>query len=327
MKRSFLLLVLGFPFILFAQNRPVIKNLVFEGSGIRGIAFCGSITEMETRNLMKHVEKVGGTSAGAIMAMAISLGYSGTEIQGIIGGTNFKKFNDGRYIFMGGINRTNKYFGWYRGNRFEKWLDEVIERKTGDPDITFEELYNKGFRDLYITGTCLNKQELVYFSRFTYPKMRIKDAVRISMSVPIYFEAVFINANGKIIRHPHQKQGLDVMIDGGLIGNFPICMFDSAGKSNPYTVGFRIDSDKQINNDKGDKAIAPLPVTNFNQYLGALYNMTIENLNRQPLTADDWQRTVSVSDGSIGPRIRKLTPAEIQLLITNGKDAARNYFH
>jgi NTE family protein len=327
MKRSFFLLLLVFPFLSFAQNKPVIKNLIFEGSGIRGIAFCGSISEIESRHLMQQVEKVGGTSAGAIMALTVALGYSGEEIREIIGGTNFKKFNDGHYMFVGGINRTHKYFGWYRGNRFEKWLDQVISKKTGNADITFAELSKKGFKELYITGTCLNKQQLVVFSKHTYPNMKIKDAVRISMSVPLYFEAVFIDANGAIIKHPKEKQGLDVMIDGGLIGNFPIRMFDSAGKSNPLTLGFRIDSDQQIKNDERDKEIAALPVTNFNQYLTAFYNMVIENLNRQPLTVEDWQRTVSIPDGKIGPRIRKLSPEEINTLIENGRQAAKHHFN
>jgi NTE family protein len=324
--------ILAFMFLFYqciavAQAKPLIKNLVFEGGGIRGIAYCGSITEMESRQMIRKVEKVAGTSAGAILALTVSLGYTGKEIQDIISGTNFKKFNDGRYMFVGGINRTNKYFGWYRGARFEKWLNQVISRKTGNADISFEELAEKGFKELYITGTCLNKQQLVIFSRQTYPKMKVKDAVRISMSVPLYFEAVFIDNDGKVIRRPKQKEGLDVMIDGGLIGNFPIRMFDSTGKNNPFTLGFRIDSDEQIKNDQEGKSIAGLPVNNFSQYLTAFYNMIIENLNRQQLTPGDWQRTVSISDGKIGPRIRKLSPEEIELLIENGKQAIRNYFN
>src|SRR5690349_4763804 len=101
-----------------AQSNKEIKNLVFEGAGIRGIAYCGALQEMEARGLMKPVERVAGTSAGAIMAMAVSLGYSADELAQIISSTNFKDFNDGRFFFVGGINRVNKYFGWYRSNKF-----------------------------------------------------------------------------------------------------------------------------------------------------------------------------------------------------------------
>jgi hypothetical protein len=103
-------------------------------------------------------------------------------------------------------------------------------------------------------------------------------------------------------------------------------MFDSTGNINSSTLGFRIDSDEQIKNDQEGKSIAAMPVENFNQYLSAFYNIIIENLNRQQLTPGDWDRTVSISDGKIGPRIRKLSPEEIALLIENGKKAIRNYF-
>src|SRR5438552_11251759 len=138
-------LIIAFLFLCFKislpAQKPVIKNLVFEGAGLRGIAYSGAVAEMESRNMMGSIEKVGGTSSGAIVALTISLGYSGKEIQNIISQTNFRKFNDGRYFFIGGINRVSKYFGWYRGKRFENWLKKIIFQKTGNGDITFEELY------------------------------------------------------------------------------------------------------------------------------------------------------------------------------------------
>jgi NTE family protein len=312
---------------LLSQPKPVIKNLVFEGAGLRGIAYSGAISEMESRNMLDSIEKVGGTSSGAIVALAVSLGYSGKEIQDIIARTNFKKFNDGRYFFIGGINRMNKYFGWYRGRRFETWLEKIICKKTGNADITFAELYEKKYKALYITGTCLNKQQLVIFSHETYPNMKIKDAVRISVSIPLYFEAVFIDKEGKIIYHPKQRQGLDIMVDGGITGNFPIRMFDTLSRTNFSTLGFRIDSEEQIKNDREGKSIAALPTDNLKQYMYAFYNIMIENLNRQPLTKDDWKRTISVSDGAVRPKIRKLSATEINILIESGKQAIKTYLN
>ncbi|HEV8286529.1 MAG TPA: patatin-like phospholipase family protein [Chitinophagaceae bacterium] len=308
-----------------AQTNSEIRNLVFEGAGIRGIAYCGAIQELESRNLVSNIERVSGTSAGAIVALMVALGYSGKEIEELIAKTNFKNFNDGRYIFIGGINRLNKYFGWYRGKTIEAWLEKIIEQKTNNADISFQELHQKGFKDLYITGTCLNKQKLIVFSYQSYPNMKVKDAVRISTSIPLYFEAIFINANGGIIHHPKQKQELDVMVDGGFTGNFPIHIFDTMNKQ--ATIGFRIDSDDQITNDKQEKDIAGMPIGNLKQYLNAFYNIVIEDLNRQQLTKEDWQRTVSISDGSIGPRIRKLSQKEINILIENGRMAMKNYLN
>lgn len=187
---------LGWPVLLLlsfavpAQER-LIKNLVFEGAGMRGIAYCGAIHELENKGVMGGVEKVGGTSAGAMVALCVSLGYSSAEISGLLYSTDFKKLNDGRFSVAGGINRMNKYFGWYRGQKLTRWLAKIIAQKTGDPDITFEELYDKGFKDLYVTATVLNEQKMVVLSRQTYPRMRIRDAVRISASIPNVFRGGF----------------------------------------------------------------------------------------------------------------------------------------
>src|SRR3954468_3471102 len=123
------------------ESTPPIVNLVFEGAGVRGIAYCGALKEMESRGVMDKVERVAGTSAGALMALAVSLGYSSEELAGQISNTNFKDFNDGRFFFLCDINRVNKYFGWYRSNKLDKWLAELIEAKTGNANLTFRELH------------------------------------------------------------------------------------------------------------------------------------------------------------------------------------------
>lgn len=326
MKQGLLALILfSYHLTVYTQPKPAITNLVFEGSGIRGIAYCGVISELESRKLLGTIERVGGTSAGAITALTLSLGYTAGEIKDIIGKTNFKKFNDGRYFFAGGINRTQKYFGWYRGRRFEKWLEKLIVAKAGNADITFAQLREKGFKELYVTGTCLNRQRVIVFSYKTYPNMKVKDAVRISMSIPLYFEAVFIDKEGTVITRPRNKEGLDLMVDGGLTGNFPIHLFDSTGFVNPGTIGFRVDTEEQIKYDREGKHLAPLPVNNFPEYLNAFYNMVLENLNRQPLKKEDWLRTVSISDGKVRPRIRRMSEEEIGILIDNGRKAMADF--
>jgi NTE family protein len=215
-----------------------------------------------------------------------------------------------------------------------RWLAGIIDEKTGNSNITFEELYNKGFKDLYITATVLNHQKLVVLSRFTYPRMRVKDAVRISASIPFYFEAVFVNDEGKIIKHPKKKDSLTVMVDGGLVGNFPIHMFDSMVIKdnrvtyipNEATIGFRLDRDKQIEYDKYGRGLAEMPVNNLKEYSAAFYNIIIENLNRQYLSEQDWKRTISISDGNVAPRIRRMSRSEIDTLIDNGRNATKRFF-
>lgn len=312
----------------FSQNSKY-ENIVFEGAGIRGIAYSGVIKQLESQNIIKNIEKVGGTSAGAITAMMLSLGYNSTEIYDIISATKFQKFNDGKFIFFGGFSRLNKQYGWYKGGEFEKWLSKIIKDKTGDSEITFKELQEKGFKQLYTTATCINRQQLLILSAETYPLMKVKDAVRISMSIPLYFEAVFIDSIGRVYKNSRSNKNLDILVDGGIIGNFPIFIFDSTYVDslnhkiripNNKTIGVRIDSDPQIKRDSTDKVLVPMQIEKVSDYLEAFYVLILENLNRNQLINEDWERTISVSSVGIGPKIKKLTQDQKMELIKSGED-------
>ncbi|MBE7178948.1 MAG: patatin-like phospholipase family protein, partial [Mucilaginibacter polytrichastri] len=232
MRALFITVFLAASCASFAQENSW-RSLVFEGAGIRGIAYAGVIKKLEEKKLMPQISRVGGTSAGAITALMVSLGYNSQEVYKLIGETEFGDFNDGRYFFIGGFRRLSKKYGWYRGEKFQHWLDEVILAKTGNPNITFAQLHDQKFRDLYVTGTSLNRQRLLIFSYETYPEMRVSDAVRISMSVPLYFEAKYIDAKGAIVPKPAGTDSLDLVVDGGITGNFPIWMFDQTDMGKP----------------------------------------------------------------------------------------------
>ena len=60
------------------------KNLIFEGGGVKGIAYVGAIRELENRQIMKNIKRVGGTSAGAINAVLLTLGYTLKDTQKIL---------------------------------------------------------------------------------------------------------------------------------------------------------------------------------------------------------------------------------------------------
>jgi len=336
MKKIATVLLLGILVNIGYSQNIKYENLVFEGAGIRGIAYAGVLSELENNNIIKHIVRVGGTSAGAITALMVSLGYSSDEIFDIISSTKFQKFNDGEYMFIGGFSRLGSKYGWYKGEAFTKWLDKIIFAKTGNSEITFSELKDKGYKQLYVTATCLNKQKLIVFSAETYPQMKIRDAVRISMSIPLYFEAVFIDSKGHIYEENNKDKNLDIVVDGGIIGNYPIFIFDSLQVDslnnqiripNRKTLGIRIDSDLQIKNDSSTKELVPIQINNISDYLEALYILILENLNRTPLIPEDWERTISVSSVGIGPRIKKLSKEQKEALIKSGKLSARRYLN
>ncbi len=345
MKTEYCRQALAIVFLLFIgilSQAQTFKNLVFEGGGVRGIAYCGALDKLNEEGLLDDVDRVAGTSAGAITATLFALGYSTNELKDIIYYTNFGDFNDGEYMFVGGTKRVLENYGWYKGDEFIYWLESYVAKKTGNKDITFVELHKsrmrKGYADLYITGTNLTKQEEVIFSFETYPDMRIVDAVRISMSVPLWFEAVVVDSYGHITSDEESSGDGQIMIDGGLLSNFPIKIFDDpkyiSGISanafagdfcNSETLGFRLDSKEQIIMDEGQDGLVEQNIDDMEDYVTALYIMIIENLNRQNLCSEDWDRTVSIDTMGIGPKVKKLSEDEKKMLIQSGADGIEVY--
>jgi len=317
----------------FNQNIQY-KNLVFEGGGLMGLAYCGALTELENRNILPSIEKVAGTSVGAITAVLISVGYNADEITKIILETDFGKFNDGSNMFFDGVYRFSKNYGFYKGEEFQDWLKSKIAKKTGNADITFLQLRQSGYKDLYVTGTNLSKQKSIIFSAENFPEMKIADAVRISMSIPMYYESCFVDSVGNVYHEQNDTLPRDLIVDGGLLNNYPIDIFDSILQTddglkriiNKQTLGFMIDSEKQTEYDINRKGLAPKDIKDIHDYSESVFILIYETLVRKNLTAEDWNRTISISNVGIGPQVKKISQVQKNNLIESGKLATKFYF-
>lgn len=338
---------LRFPIVLFISFHAIAsfsqeyENLVFEGGGIRGIAYCGALETLQKENALKNLKRVAGTSVGAIQATMVALNYTPDEMATIISDLNLKEFNDGKLIFFGGSHRLWNHYGWYRGDKLLHWIGHLLHEKTGNSDITFKQLHDlaveKGYKDLYITGTNLSRQSSEMFSRENYPNMKVKDAVRISVSIPMYYRAAFMDSLGNVTYAPKKNISYNVLVDGGLLENFPIHVFDSTKyisssadsnryEFNPKTLGIRLDSKDQIIHDQQNKkGLAPFKITGFKTYASAFYNIIIENLNRQKLTSKDWERTISIDTEGVPPRVKRISPKVKEVLIESGRAGAHHF--
>jgi NTE family protein len=337
---------------------PTYRNLVMEGGGIRGIAYGGALAELEKQGVLAGIVRVGGTSAGAIQAALLAVGYSPAEIMEVVNNTPVQRLNDGRLIFFGGSTRLVKQYGWYRGDQFTNYLSALVGRKTQNPHLTLGQLHALAqqqpthYRDLYTTGTNLTTQRTQVFSYETHPDMRVADAVRISMSIPLYFRAVLLDKQGHVVRQPAKGQEVEVLVDGGLLANYPIYLFDHprymspgaalAGGSgaasatdhvaepfrfNPETLGLRLDRAEQIAYDAqpgGRRQLAPYAIHDFGSYMGALYTVAIENLNAT--RPEDWARTVSISTLGFNPKIKRVSEAQKQQLMDSGRNGVQAFF-
>ncbi|RDB04118.1 patatin-like phospholipase family protein [Runella aurantiaca] len=319
-------------------------NLVLEGGGIRGIAYCGAIQELEQRGFLKDIWRVGGTSAGAIQASLLAVGYSAAELTELVSEMKIQSFNDGQYIFVGGTQRLIERFGWYKGDAFRKWIAQKIEQKTGVTHLTFGQLHaltqrDSCYKDLYVTVTNLTKQKSMVLSYEKFPDLVIADAVRASMSIPLYYCAVFMDSTGRFHQRPPRTIPADVLVDGGLLMNYPIGLFDQnrylstpqpnlppeTPVFNAETLGLRLESAEQIKADTQGFELASYPIRSFKTYMGAFYTLVSEAANRYNFRPEDLKRTISIDFQNIGAKVRKLSEAEKNVLIGSGKKCVGDF--
>jgi NTE family protein len=342
--KTYLLFLFFLPTILFAQTSYPYKNLALEGGGVRGLAYAGALEVLEQKDILKNVERIAGSSAGAIAGLMVSLGYNSKEIDSILQTLKIQEFNDGKDIFAK-IKRIKREYGMYRGEKLESWLGRLIFYKTGDSNTTFLQLHqlhgkSNEFKDFYCTGTNISRQQLEVLSWEKWPQMKLKTAVHISGCIPFYFKPVPIDSAGNEVSVKDTISKYDLYIDGGMLCNYPVNMFDSSTDgSNPLlgdhviynrqTLGLKLERADQIrefNEEKTD--IAPYEIKSMKQYSDAVMNLMMEKLNRKtPDLSNEKGRTIYISYGDISGRVRKISMEEKKILHDNGFLAATEFFN
>lgn len=340
-----LIALLFVPSLCFTQSKYDYKNLVLEGGGIRGLAYAGVLHVIEEKGILQQIEKVGGSSAGSIAGMLVSVGYSAAEIDSMMMELPIQQFNDGKGGLIGKYKRVKNDFGIYKGAAFEKWLQQLVAYKTGSSLLTFEQLHelhikDNQFKDFYCTGTNLSRQQLEIFSYVQTPTMPVALAVRISSGIPLYFEPVALDDHLQKIKKGDSVSFVNYYVDGGMLCNYPISMFDSCEgtclnplmcdklKFNKQTIGVKLERLQQIDSLNHNSINIPAyDINKFSEYLAAFSNLLMETLSRKyPGLENEKGRTIYVNQGSLSPKIKKTRQQDKLILYENGVKAANDFF-
>ncbi len=339
-----IILLFLFPVVSIAQPITKYKNLALEGGGIRGIAYAGVFKVLEQKGILQNIENVAGSSAGAIGGLMVSIGYNATEIDSIMMSLPFQKFNDGKGGLIGKYRRFKRKFGIYKGDRYEQWLRQMLLSKTGNANLTFAELHNMklqntSYKDLYCTGTNISRQRLEVFSFKNTPNFSLATAVRISGGIPLYFTPIALNDSLQKIEKGDTSSFVNYYVDGGMLCNYPICMFDSCKKGgqplfsndlvfNDQTLGIKLERQAQIDSFKiNSLGIAPYRPKKIADYMNAYGNLMIEGMERKyPNLENEKGRTIYISYGNISSVVKKMSAKEKRFLYDNGVKGALQFF-
>lgn len=303
-------------------------DAVFEGGGVKGVGLVGAIAVIEEHGYT--FENVAGTSAGAIVSSLIAAGYKAPEIKRIIESLNFKEFMDedweDKIPIVGKLVSLIHEKGIYEGKFFENLMrglladrnirtfkDLILEDRKHDPkyryklqviasDITTGQM-------LVLPGD-LQKFNLsgTYNPAYDPDNMEVALAIRMSMSLPFFFEPVQLKDSAGVIHY---------IVDGGVLSNYPVWLFD-ARTDNPAwpTFGYRL---VDPNQNEPHQVNGPISM------LKALFSTMMEAHDARYIEVSNFVRTIPIPTVGVQTTDFNLTEAQKTALYESGRAAAEKF--
>lgn len=232
-----------------APDGGVYVDAVFEGGGVKGLAFVGALRCFDDAGI--RMRKVAGTSAGAITAASVAAGLGMDELETSLGGFDFASLLSRKtrswWPFWGGSSMSGLGMastivglvlsgttGRYSSGPLLDWVTALLKGRLDTFAAAQSGAEWHEQRDLRVVVTDISAGEirvlpndlaLYQADRETFS---VAEAVRLSMSIPFFFEP------GRL--------GDSVVVDGGVLSSFPLWMYDKPAGVVPMcpTIGFMV---------------------------------------------------------------------------------------
>jgi NTE family protein len=283
-------------------------DAVFEGGGVKGIAFVGAITEFERHGFSWN--RVAGTSAGAIIASLLAAGYKADELNKVMHDFNYmalqKKQGLARIPYIGPWLNLWIKKGMYTADYLYNWMDTALAAKRIH---TFDDLPPGTLKVIAsdITDSRLlvlpDDAEKIGLSPQT---LSVALAVRMSASLPFYFQPVIVRQKGAPV----------YIVDGGILSRFPLWLFEENSQLCYPTIGFRLSASSEVK---------PYPIRTLREYGNAMLRTMMQAHDQRYVEKQHAARTVFIPTEGIPAAKFDLTEEEREWLYKSGEMAARQF--
>ena len=250
------------------MNKAIVP--IFAGGGTRLPAHLGVLKALELLDI--QFEDLVGVSGGSIIASFYAAGLGLNDIKRIALKTNYNQFREFSLI------KLIRHGGLSSGDLFERWVDEHLEGKT------FAQLDKK----LHIVATDVTNGKPVIFDAELTPNMKVSQAVRYSMSIPLVFS--------------FKPFGKRIMVDGSILSEDALHR-DWDHKGTPVLC-FRL---------RGEHEYDQLNVNGFFpifNYVTLLIRTFMTTISREYINEHFWHNTIVINIGEYSAVDFKMTKEE-----------------
>jgi len=259
------------------------KTLVISGGGLKGISYLGCLHEINKIQNLNEFNDFYGTSVGALLCSLIVMGYTPLEIY------NFSLELDFRKLVNKKSHSIDSFLNDYGVDDCGKIIfifKAFIKNKTNNEDITLKELSKLTKKRLFIATTCLSNRKLELINSKNYPDLRLWEAIRMSISIPLIFKPYKYNDK--------------YYIDGAVTNNF---LFDKV-KCKKKCIGITSTA----------STFYQRPITNFTSYI---YNILFTCTHNQNVNFPKYTKNIIIVDNKNQILEQPLVNNEIKFTLSN----------
>lgn len=295
-------------------------NVVFEGGGVKGVGLIGALAVLEERGF--RFRHVAGSSAGAIVAALLASGYTTADLLRIAVDVGFGDFRDRDWVDripvigrpMSLITEHGIYEGRCLAERMRVLLAARGVLRFGDLATSTRGSSPEFHHRVQVIVSDLTERSLLVLPRDAHKlginpdDLDVALAVRMSASIPLFFEPVRLQNPRTGRQH--------VLVDGGLLSNFPVWLFDDDGDNTIPTIGIRLDEGLDDLGAPGEGMVAVI------DFIRSLAQTAVSAHDRHYLERSRFDRVISVP--SLGVRTAEfdLSAERARSLYQAGRQAA-----
>jgi NTE family protein len=298
-------------------------DLVMEGGGVKAAGLIGAVEALYEQGY--QFPRIAGASAGAIVGALLAAGMPPPEARKLLTGLSFRRFRDPTLwsrLGPGPLGQAASILftrGIHRGHVLQSWMADQLAtynvRTFKNLRITEEWAHKLPPAQRYklvVIVADIGRGRLLrlpwdYHLLGRDPDTQlVADAVRASTSIPFFYQPV--------------KLGSTLLVDGGLLSNFPVDTFDAYPSEPSWpTFGIKLSAKEDAN----------MVSNNFHGPFGfplALLDTLVNAYDQVHL--DDpaaTSRTIFVDTGKIKATDFSLTRAGREALRVKGKAAASQF--
>lgn len=214
-------------------------DLVLEGGGAKGPALVGAIAALAGARDPYAFHRVAASSAGAIVGGLLASGLEVSQIKAIMDGLDFAKFKDragllAQVPLLGPAAGLLFHQGMYAGEYLHRWITDVLaaqgvhtwaDLRHDDPGSALP--LRQRYKLVVIVSDV--SRGIMLRLPWDYEKLlgvdpdtaSVADAIRASASIPFFFRPWNMPTDPAVTGQDHI-----VCVDGGLLSNYPLSIFD-----------------------------------------------------------------------------------------------------